>query len=1212
MLLYLPGTRAELHLMMGSYSSHATYAQSLSEDFGDAPPQYLYDLVTPIQIVWDQNRSLYSMAQWGETGGRGVRSSSYNFTPTTVDNVLTAMRAEVLNMRNDYYNDWIRDHPVLAAQGDQFNQPRLVSVVVRIIVDPYRWAGGGNIVEVSDRDLGTLSGLPLLVPITYNQECASVVVWAILQAARGRGLQYSVDITKRWTEVGGQTFAPGQLVTVEQLCGALRALGVEPTVTDWHGALLAGEWPPNPEDFDAELGPDRHAWIVLHKGHYMWVTAALDFMDARRICKFCYATFSRVYHYKKHMNGGGCIMRVGRHFEGALREQAAAHKRGGGQKKTKAQRARELHFPTDVARDARAAAPPEHHFTLGVFDLETFPRSDDYHTPYALGYRFALPGWDIAQRFYGPDCVLQYLEVLRLHVRTASMRLLGKDVTCEVLSEEESEAWRNYARSNAWKIYSHNGARFDMAFMMRYILETIETRHVRTIFHKNQYYLVTLWELVHFQDFLKIRNRSLDSLGKELAKIRAVAGQPFTCMKGDFPHKYMSCHEDLWRVFVGEADVRANLKPEFFKVMVGKRLVQMGEPEYVALMTRDGGEWRYDVEARLREYLDADVNLLYELILEQERTKRALDASRAACLGRPLVSAGSFMEHLSTGAMAHKTFLGDYCPPESFYCFQPAAAAWLKPAYLGGRVEVFMNCWESAAYAAAHAAEPESAEISRLLRQLRPATYTQDQLFYQDCVSMYPSRMKLPLPGGKPRWLFCDEEHAAAVKYRYKWIAAEQDVTVSADECAAVASALNAGVHLDWVGVVHFDMEPLDTDASLPLLPIKMLQKLFFGHISAVGYKCYSEEVLFACRHRLIRVTRVRGACRQQPITMYKGLMEEIEASKAAAEAAGLETQRQFCKDQGNSCYGKTGQTITNRTYFCSGGYELSRFIQNYVWERTRSVMSAPNPAEAVRGDRDGVTIHHSAVAFYGDAHGRRIPVYQVQVENEKQCMKDSSISVAIAVTSLSRIHLAENMLVITRAGGSLVYADTDSIVYVAPRDLLAEAGMIDSVTFGKFKNEYKRPLAAWCALGPKCYTVVFDNGEQEVKCKGVPLKLNVDVYSYDKMRGAALTGSVLLTECGLQFQRAATSVRQVQNNKKQRASHFREGELYAEGTKREFVSVVETRPWSDATVHKLKQLETDRLARAMADMGLVDEAEADEAAAEELAFLSRIWEQEQ
>ena len=96
---------------------------------------------------------------------------------------------------------------------------------------------------------------------------------------------------------------------------------------------------------------------------------------------------------------------------------------------------------------------------------------------------------------------------------------------------------------------------------------------------------------------------------------------------------------------------------------------------------------------------------------------------------------------------------------------------------------------------------------------------------------------------------------------------------------------------------------------------------------------------------------------------------------------------------------------------------------------------------------------------------------------------KKSNIGVAAAIASKGRKKLYEGFLEVQKAGGRILYCDTDSIYAAFPYKSSVEGKLLGQhVTFGLDE----RKIADAVFIAPKMYAVLYEDGVEVIKLKGI------------------------------------------------------------------------------------------------------------------------------
>ncbi len=128
-------------------------------------------------------------------------------------------------------------------------------------------------------------------------------------------------------------------------------------------------------------------------------------------------------------------------------------------------------------------------------------------------------------------------------------------------------------------------------------------------------------------------------------------------------------------------------------------------------------------------------------------------------------------------------------------------------------------------------------------------------------------------------------------------------------------------------------------------------------------------------------------------------------------------------------------------------------------------------------------------------------------IEKNLDLFEDVSVIVAALVSGYARVHMLQIMQDIhharyrkamVRAGGSVYYTDTDSIVTDYP--LHEHTPDMVGSELGQFKLEYEIKEAYF--ISNKTYCLVLNNGDIVIKCKGV----NKDSLSLEDFKAMYLS----------------------------------------------------------------------------------------------------------
>lgn len=113
-----------------------------------------------------------------------------------------------------------------------------------------------------------------------------------------------------------------------------------------------------------------------------------------------------------------------------------------------------------------------------------------------------------------------------------------------------------------------------------------------------------------------------------------------------------------------------------------------------------------------------------------------------------------------------------------------------------------------------------------------------------------------------------------------------------------------------------------------------------------------------------------------------------------------------------------------------------------------------------------------------------------------------SNIIVAASITSKARIKLYEGFMDVERKGGRILYCDTDSIIASFKKNNNIENKILGEVYFDTSLNDTCISDCVFCL--PKTYSVVYKNGDEVVKIKG----LKSDSVSFNDVKNSFYNNS--------------------------------------------------------------------------------------------------------
>ncbi len=102
----------------------------------------------------------------------------------------------------------------------------------------------------------------------------------------------------------------------------------------------------------------------------------------------------------------------------------------------------------------------------------------------------------------------------------------------------------------------------------------------------------------------------------------------------------------------------------------------------------------------------------------------------------------------------------------------------------------------------------------------------------------------------------------------------------------------------------------------------------------------------------------------------------------------------------------------------------------------------------------------------------------------EKRENRKGNPIITAFVTSLSRIDMHKNILLLTQNKFQVLYTDTDSIIFAGPQNKRLPFDI--NAGLGFFKPEYSEPLTGFCCIGKKSYAINFQSQRSEAKVSGL------------------------------------------------------------------------------------------------------------------------------
>lgn len=515
-------------------------------------------------------------------------------------------------------------------------------------------------------------------------------------------------------------------------------------------------------------------------------------------------------------------------------------------------------------------------------------------------------------------------------------------------------------------------------------------------------------------------------------------------LKGLFPYRFMDTVAKVDVVLEGEEAVRRELKPAMFEIhekisgpMGLSKKREMRESEYVEFLAKRN--WVYNVREETLMYLRDDIKCLFQVVESFRQGWKQLPHQP------------ELFQFCTIGQMCHTYFLTHYLSPKTYCMLDVMEDAFIRKALYGGRTEVFQR-----------------------------VSYEEKPIHYVDVNSLYPYVMESKLlPSGNPEWHFVEGDPRVA-EFRGSSLCIE--VVVHPEEwMRTVMEELNAGVcRLSGFFEVDVKCRP---DADFPVLPQRMHGKNVFSNETKTRMVYYSEELKFAIE-RGCRVSRVYAVSAWQRSPVYANLIQLLKAEKMRGEGKDVHgnvvpgmpknpSLRAAAKTAQNALYGKSIQFINESTHIVDNQQDLYKLVK--------------------QGGSDV-----SILPIYRTAES---DVVEVTVKPHHPKMQRRSCSaIGTAILAEARMVLYRYFEEVMKVGGTILYCDTDSIVFTGESPLPDEC--IDDACYGKMKVEIDPndiELGGFVALAPKCYAFKLKDATPYVKCKGVNLSTNVMVDDVEK-----------------------------------------------------------------------------------------------------------------
>ena len=129
-------------------------------------------------------------------------------------------------------------------------------------------------------------------------------------------------------------------------------------------------------------------------------------------------------------------------------------------------------------------------------------------------------------------------------------------------------------------------------------------------------------------------------------------------------------------------------------------------------------------------------------------------------------------------------------------------------------------------------------------------------------------------------------------------------------------------------------------------------------------------------------------------------------------------------------------------------------------------------------------------------------------VTRESKRLGNSNLVIAASITSKARVRLYRGFMEVIRAGGRLLYCDTDSIIAEFPEEARIENRYLGEVYFDTYKSDTIIKDAVFCL--PKTYALRFLGRGDTVKIKG----LVENSISFNKLKWLFYSGKGVRIPC--------------------------------------------------------------------------------------------------
>ena len=347
-------------------------------------------------------------------------------------------------------------------------------------------------------------------------------------------------------------------------------------------------------------------------------------------------------------------------------------------------------------------------------------------------------------------------------------------------------------------------------------------------------------------------------------------------------------------------------------------------------------------------------------------------------------------------------------------------------------------------------------EVDAQLYEISPSAAESGEFIkYADVNSEYPYLMKGDLPSGHGCWL--PQESLTVARYM-------------ADPGA-------------YYGVLQVDLD-VPRDAEYPVLgekkkpPGGTTEKLMFDNTNKRRYTLFSEHLRYALEQGCVlrKVHRALHFQRSPWLREYVLLWERVKRGEDDKPKAQRNLAlRQAAKLLMNATFGKTLQKIQrDNIAIVYARAELEQLLRD---PKRKVVDVYPLTDEAIE-------------------------VTTVERNPRRNSHLPPSAGAAILAGGQTLLH--SYMVAVEKAGGRVLYCDTDSLIFASHYDLPNE--FYHPSEFGKLKDELPGEIVVgFAGVGAKTYALKLASGNPYARCKGVSYATNNEAVSYAEFRGLVL-----------------------------------------------------------------------------------------------------------